>query len=138
MGEYAKLNERLQKAKEASELFQYKDGQGRTAAVHGNMGTDVGRESSTDKLLRERSGIASSMKGINDVIAHAYEVKDSLLNQRSSLSGAHGGLTGIIRGVPNFNKLIERVTKKKDKETIILGSLIGILAIFTIWWVFMR
>lgn len=138
MGEYAKLSGRLAKAKETSELFQYNDGQGRTASALGNGGADAGRDSSTDKLLRERSGIAGSLKGVTDVIAQAYEVKDSLLNQRGSLGGAQGGLSGIVRAVPSFNKLIERVAKKKDKETMILGSLIGCLAIFTIWWIFMR
>lgn len=136
MGEYAKLSGRLQKAKETSELFQYKDSQGRTASAVGKDGG--GENSATDKLLRERGGIASSLKGVNDVIAQAYEVKESLFSQRSSLGGAQGGLTGMIRAVPSFNKLIERVSKKKDRETMILGSLVGVLIIFTIWWMFMR
>ena len=139
MSEYAKLSGRLQRAKETSELFQYKDSQGRTASAVGKVGDGSrGENSATEKLLRERGGIASSLKGVTDVIAQAYEVKESLLSQRGSLGGAQGGLTGIIRAVPSFNKLIERVSRKKDRETMILASLIGVLTIFTIWWLFMR
>ena len=80
MAEYAKLSSRLQKAKETSDLFQYKDRQGRSQAVSSD-GSGEG-VSATDKLLRERSSIAGSLKGVNEVIAQAYEAKDTLFSQR--------------------------------------------------------
>ena len=138
MGEYAKLSGRLRKAKETSELFQYKDSQGRNASARGDDGKKGGGDSATDKLLRERSGIANSMKGVSDALAQAYEAKDALFSQRGSLVGAQGGLSGMIRKMPTFGKLIDRVAKKRDKETLILASLIAALIVFTLWWVFMR
>ncbi len=49
------------------------------------------QDSSTTMLLRERSSIAASMASINDVIAQAFDTKNSLLGQRSSLSGSSTG-----------------------------------------------
>ena len=136
MAEYAKLSSRLQRAKETNELFQYKDRQGRTQAAN-SYGPDEGGNA-TDKLLRERSSIAGSLKGVNEVISQAYEAKDALFNQRGVLSGASQGLLGMIRSVPTFNKLINAMSKKKDKENLIVAALISVLAIFTIWWVLLR
>jgi len=135
--EYAKLSSRLQKARDTSDLFQYKDGQGRNQTAIGGSGSNE-NSSATDKLLRERSGIASSLKGVNEVISQAYEAKDSLFSQRSSLGGAQQGLMGMVRAVPTFNRLISAVSKKKDRENLIIAAFVSVLAIFTIWWVFMR
>ena len=136
MAEYAKLSSRLQKAKETSDLFQYKDRQGRSQAVSSD-GSGEG-VSATDKLLRERSSIAGSLKGVNEVIAQAYEAKDTLFSQRGVLGGASQGLLGMVRSVPTFNKLVGALSKKKERENLIVAALISVLAIFTIWWVLLR
>ena len=136
MSEYAKLSSRLQKARETSDLFQYKDGQGRAQTASGGGSGEGGN--ATDKLLRERSGISNSLKGVNEVIAQAYEAKDSLFSQRGALGGASQGLLGMVRSVPTFNKLVGALSKKKDRENLIVAVLISVLAIFTIWWVLLR
>jgi hypothetical protein len=94
--------------------------------------------SATDKLLRERSSIAGSLKGVNEVIAQAYEAKDTLFSQRGVLGGASQGLLGMVRSVPTFNKLVGALSKKKERENLIVAALISVLAIFTIWWVLLR
>jgi len=95
-------------------------------------------DSATDKLLRERSSIAASMRSINDVISQAFDAKNSLLGQRNSLGGANSGLSSIAANVPSFNRLIEGISRKKLKETIIVAVFCGVLLCFTIWWLFLR
>jgi len=95
-------------------------------------------DSSVDKLLRERSSIAASMRSINDVISQAFDAKNSLLGQRSTLGGANSSLGSITANVPSFNRLIEGISRKKLKETIIVAVFCGVLLCFTIWWLFLR
>jgi len=95
-------------------------------------------DTATDKLLRERSNIAASMRSINDVISQAFDAKNSLLGQRSSLGGANSSLSSITANVPSFNRLIEGISRKKFKETMIVGVFCAVLLCFTIWWLFLR
>jgi hypothetical protein len=95
-------------------------------------------DSSIDKLLRERSSIAASMRSINEVISQAFDAKNSLLGQRNTLGGANSGLASITNNVPSFNRLIEGISRKKLKETIIVGVFCATLICFTIWWLFLR
>lgn len=96
------------------------------------------QDSSVAKLLRERSGIAASMKSINDVIAQAFDTKNALSSQRSTLSNARGGLSSLAASVPGIGGLIDGIQRKKNKDNIILAIVIAILVIFTLWWVFLR
>ena len=96
------------------------------------------QDSSVAKLLRERSGIASSMKSINDVISQAFDTKNALGSQRAMLSGAGGGLSTMGANMPTYNRLIDGIQKKKYREALIVAVVIGILVCFTIWWIFIR
>ncbi len=97
-----------------------------------------GQDSSVAKLLRERSGIAASMKSINNVIAQAFDTRNALSSQRSTLSNAKGGLSSLAANVPGIGGLIDSIQRKKNKDNIILALVIAILVIFTLWWVFLR
>jgi Golgi SNAP receptor complex protein 1 len=95
-------------------------------------------DSSMAKLLRERSGIAASMKSIHDIISQAFETKETLGSQRSSMSGATGGLSTLTANVPSFNRLIDGIQKKKYRESLIVALFAGFLICFSIWWIFMK
>jgi len=104
----------------------------------GGGGGDGGGDSSTAKLLRERSSLAASMRSINDVISQAFEAKESLLGQRSTLGGASTGLSSLTSNVPSFNRLIDGISHKKLKESVIVALFTGVLLCFTVWWMFLR
>lgn len=96
------------------------------------------QDSSVAKLLREKVGIAASMKSINDVISQAFETRDSLSNQRGSLLNSAGGLSNLTANVPSFGRLIDGIQKKKSRETMVVAVVIGLLVCVAIWWVFLR
>jgi len=96
------------------------------------------QDSSMAKLLRERSGIAASMKSINDVITQAFDTKSALSSQRDRLSASASGLGGLATNMPSFNRLIDGIQRKKYRESLILAIVIGVLICFTIWWMFLR
>ena len=96
------------------------------------------QDSSMAKLLRERSGIAASMKSINDVISQAFDTKSALGSQRTLLSGAGSGLSSLSTSMPSFNRLIDGIQRKKYRESFILAVVVGVLVCFSLWWVLLR
>jgi len=95
-----------------------------------------GKDSSMTKLLREKMSIAASMKSINEVISQAFETKNSLVAQKGTLGNATSGLGGLSSNVPGIGKLIDGISKKKYRETIIVGLAVSVLICFTIWCAF--
>jgi Golgi SNAP receptor complex protein 1 len=125
--EFKNTSATVHRKRESMELFQSSK----------NLHMDE-QDSSVAKLLRERSSIQASMKSINDVISQAFETKNALLGQRNSLTGSASGLTGLAANVPTFNRLIDGIQRKKTRESIIVAVVIGLLACFLIWWVFLK
>jgi Golgi SNAP receptor complex protein 1 len=115
--------------RESAELFE---------SSNNNLHLNDDQDSSTAKLLRERSSIAASMASINEVIAQAFDAKNSLMGQRNTLGTSSSGINSVLAGVPSFNRMIEGVQRKKYKEKLILGGVIGSLLFFTVWWMFLK
>lgn len=97
-----------------------------------------GESSATSKLLRERSGITSNMKGVNDVLESAYEAKSLLMSQRGTMGTTWTGLSSMMKNVPSFNQMINKITSKKQRENVIVYVVIAVLICFSLWWIFMR
>jgi len=125
--EFRNISSSIQRKKESIELMQSTK----------KNGSDE-KESSMTKLLREKMGIAASMKSINEVISQAFETKNALTNQRGTLSNSSGSVTNLSTNVPSIGKLIDGIQKKKNRETIVIGLVIAVLVCFIIWWMFMR
>lgn len=125
--EYKNIYQTIQRKKESLELFK-----------SSKLNTNKSEDSAVSKLLRERNSIAASMKSINDMISLAFNAKESLSSQRNSLGGASSGLANISSSAPSFSKLIDSMHKKKFRDSLYVGTVIGVLTCFTIWWVFLR
>jgi len=128
--EFKNTSATVQRKRESIELFQSSN------KLH--MTNGGAQDSSVAKLLRERSSIAASMKSINDVIAQAWDTKNSLLGQRSTLQGSHSGISGLAAQVPSFGRLIDGIQRKKLKESLIVAVVVGLLLCLTLWYVFLR
>ena len=126
--EYKNIYQTILRKKESLDLFKKSS----------TLGANKTEDSAVSKLLRERSSIAASIKSINDMISQAFNAKESLSSQRSALGGASAGLSNISSSAPSFSKLIDSMHKKKFRDSLYVGTVIGVLACFTIWWVFLR
>ena len=127
--EYQHVMSTLRGKRESAALFQ---GSSRSGAAPDES------DSHTEKLLRERSGIANSMKSVDEVIAQAFDAKSSLLGQRSTIGGASTGLASMFKNMPSFSKMVDSISKKKNRENMIIALVLGILLFFTLWWMFLR
>lgn len=95
-------------------------------------------DSSVAKLLKEKLSIAASMRSINEVISQAFETKNTLSNQRGSLTNSSGGLGSLSNSMPAIGKLIDGIQKKKFRESLVVALVVAVLLCFTVWWIFLR
>lgn len=125
--EFKNTSNAVHRKRESLELFQS------SKKLHADQ-----EDSSVAKLLRERTTIAASMKSINEVISQAFETRNSLSSQRSTLAGASSGLSGLAANVPSFGRLIDGIQRKKYKESLVVAFVVALLICFSIWWMFFR
>jgi len=76
-------------------------------------------------MLDERSRIDNSNNMADSVLSQAYAVNESFGLQRETLASINRRITGAASQVPGLNSLIGRISAKKRRDGIILGSFIA-------------
>ena len=88
-----------------------------------------------DYMLDERGGIDRSHDVADSVLSQAYAVQDNFAMQRESLANINRRITHAASQVPGINTLIGRISAKKRRDGIIMGSFIAFC--FVVFWMFM-
>ncbi|ATZ55139.1 Bcgos1 [Botrytis cinerea B05.10] len=78
-----------------------------------------------DYMLGERSRIENSHNMTDSVLSQAYAVNESFGLQRETLASINRRITGAASQVPGLNSLIGRISAKKRRDGIIMGSFIA-------------
>jgi Golgi SNAP receptor complex protein 1 len=78
-----------------------------------------------DYMLAERSRIDHSNDMADSVLSRAYAINESFGIQRESLASINRRITGAASQVPGLNSLIGRISAKKRRDGIIMGSFIA-------------
>eukprot|EP01039_Chlorochromonas_danica_P005109 gene5109-5615_t len=125
--EFKNTSATVQRKRESMELMQS------SRSLRGEQS-----DSSVAKLLKEKLSIAASMRSINEVISQAFETKNTLSNQRGSLTNSSGGLGSLSNSMPAIGKLIDGIQKKKFRESLVVALVVAVLLCFTVWWIFLR
>ncbi|KAM0332275.1 hypothetical protein ACHAQA_002551 [Verticillium albo-atrum] len=86
-------------------------------------------------MLAERSRIDNSNSMADSVLSQAYAVQDSFNLQRESLASINRRITLAASQVPGLNSLIGRISAKKRRDGIIMGSFIAFC--FLCFWFFL-
>ena len=76
-------------------------------------------------MLDERRRIDSSHNVADGVLSQAYAINESFGLQRETLTSINRRITGAAAQVPGLNNLIGRISAKKRRDGIILGSFIA-------------
>jgi len=85
-------------------------------------------------MLDERGRIDNSHNMADSVLSQAYAVNESFGLQRETLASINRRITGAASQVPGLNNLIGRISAKKRRDGIILGSFIAFC--FLVFWYF--
>jgi golgi SNAP receptor complex member 1 len=78
-----------------------------------------------DYMLGERARIDNSHNMADSVLSQAYAVNESFGLQRETLASINRRITGAASQVPGLNSLIGRISAKKRRDGIIMGSFIA-------------
>ena len=77
-------------------------------------------------MLDERRRIDNSNNMTDSVLSQAYAVNASFGLQRETLTSINRRITGAASQVPGLNSLIGRISAKKRRDGIIMGSFIAL------------
>jgi len=89
-----------------------------------------------DSLQRELEHTRNSERLIDEQINIALETRDNLVNQREILKAVQTKLNDLSSKFPLINSLVNKINLRKRRDTIILGSVIGLCLVFMIWYMF--
>lgn len=78
---------------------------------------------------RERDHLLSSDRLADQAIEIASRTQDNLRHQRRMLSGLSGRLLDLSSRFPQLNYLIQKISMRKRRDTVIMGGVISFLII---------
>merc|ERR1712029_64062 len=94
------------------------------------------RNQKMDSLQRELEHTRNSERMIDEQINIALETRDNLVNQREILKAVQTKLNDLSSKFPLINSLVNKINLRKRRDTIVLGSVIGVCLVFMIWYIF--
>jgi len=86
-------------------------------------------------MLDERARVDRSHAVADSVLSQAYAVNDSFALQRETLASVSRRITVAAGQVPGINSLMGRISAKKRRDGVIMGSFIAIC--FLVFWFFL-
>ncbi|KAK9439117.1 Golgi SNAP receptor complex, subunit 1 [Metarhizium brunneum] len=85
-------------------------------------------------MLEERNRIDNSHNVADSVLSQAYAVRENFLLQRESLANINRRITMAASKVPGINGLITRISARKRRDGIIMGSFIAFCFLIFFWF----
>merc|ERR1712024_189166 len=81
-------------------------------------------------LLKESEHARRSERMVDDQINIAIESRETLMSQRVAFKAIQTKLNDISNRFPLINNLVQKLNLSKRRDTIIIGSVIGIVLYF--------
>jgi len=100
--------------------------------MQGNQGSTSNRR--MELLLKENEHARRSERMIDDQINIAVESRETLMNQRVAFKAIQTKLNDISNRFPLINNLVQKINMRKRRDTIIMGSVIGLCLVFLLWY----
>lgn len=76
-------------------------------------------------MLAERGRIDNSHNMMDGVLNQAYAVNENFGLQRETLASINRRITGAASQIPGINTLMGRISAKKRRDGIIMGSFLA-------------
>lgn len=92
-------------------------------------------QAEAEYMLDERRRVDNSHSMADSVLSQAYAVQDSFTLQRETLASINRRITLAASQVPGVNSLIGRISAKKRRDGIIMGSFVALC--FLAFWFFL-
>ncbi|GAA5975650.1 hypothetical protein JCM5350_002680 [Sporobolomyces pararoseus] len=90
----------------------------------------------TDSLLAERGKIDNSHRMADATLEQAYATRAEFAAQRSGLSQIQARMNGVAAQVPGLNSVIGMINSRRRRDSVIMGTVIGICTLALLFFVF--
>ena len=90
----------------------------------------------TDILIKENQSLVNSQRMVEEAIGTGIAVNERLIRQMETLGHSNNIFSDIATKVPLIGKLTGQIQIKRKRDRMILGSLIGFLMFFCVWYLF--
>ncbi|GAA5831731.1 hypothetical protein JCM3766R1_004996 [Sporobolomyces carnicolor] len=92
--------------------------------------------SATDSLLAERGKIDNSHRMADATLEQAYATRAEFAAQRSGLSQIQARMNGVAAQVPGLNSVIGMINSRRRRDSVIMGTVIGVCTLALLFFVF--
>eukprot|EP01102_Stenamoeba_stenopodia_P001533 TRINITY_DN11330_c0_g1_i1.p1 TRINITY_DN11330_c0_g1~~TRINITY_DN11330_c0_g1_i1.p1 ORF type:complete len:285 (+),score=64.35 TRINITY_DN11330_c0_g1_i1:238-1092(+) len=99
-----------------------------------SMGKEKEQLAAKDALLRERTTLHNSERGLDSLMGQAYEAKQRVSSQNQALMRAMSTFGDIGANFPGINEVLGKISKAKQRDVLVLGLVISICLCFLVWW----
>lgn len=131
--EYRRLANVANAAKDRAELLDSGAGNGISKE---RMDNTLMGEGSTEMLMRERGTIDRSNFALDGVIGQAQQVATSLTQQRQIFDSVNAKVGSLAARYPVVNSLLNAIRRRKNRDSVILASVIALcVLLILIYWV---
>ena len=90
--------------------------------------------SGQDVLLRERNALQNTNRMTDDLVGQATAQLGALNEQRATFGGIGSKLTVIAAASPQINAMIGYLARRKKRDKLVLGTVIGLCSGFLLWY----
>lgn len=87
-----------------------------------------------DYMLDERNRIDRSNDVTDSVLSQAYAINESFIVQRETLASINRRITMAASKVPGINSIIGRITTRKRRDGVIMGTFVALCFIIFFWF----
>jgi Golgi SNAP receptor complex protein 1 len=87
-----------------------------------------------DYMLDERARLDNSHNVVDSVLSQAYAVNESFGRQRETLASINRRIVGAASHVPGINALIGKISAKKRRDGILLGTFIAFCFLMVLYF----
>jgi len=87
-----------------------------------------------DYMLEERGRLDNSHNMADSVLSQAYAVNESFTLQRETMASINRRIKGAASQIPGLNNLIGRISAKKRRDGIIMGSFIAFCVLMFLYF----
>ena len=85
-------------------------------------------------MLRERNALQNTNRMTDDLVGQATAQLGALDEQRATFGGIGSKLTEIAAASPQINAMIGYIGRRKKRDKLVLGTVIGLCSGFLLWY----
>ncbi|MEE6468612.1 hypothetical protein FKM82_008328 [Ascaphus truei] len=90
----------------------------------------------TELFLKEHEHLRNSDRLIEETISIAMATKENMTSQRGMFKSIQSRVNTLANRFPAVNNLIQRINLRKRRDSLILGSVIGICTVLLLLYAF--